>query len=55
MALLTPLVAVLVVEFFASTPDEKKPHEIKTEPDKAGGGRKSWYLLDMWHHLGNSV
>ena len=46
---------ILVVQFFASAPDQKDSHEIKTESDEAGGGCKSWNLFDGGHHLGNAV
>jgi hypothetical protein len=55
MMVKSALFAVLVVEFFASAADQEQSHKIKTKSDKAGGGCKSRYLLNAWHHLGDSV
>ena len=52
---MTALFVVLVVQFFATSSDKKKSHEIKTEADKAGSGCESWDLLNVRHHLGNAV
>ena len=51
----TALFVVLVVKFFASPSNQEETHKIKTKSDKAGGGCKSWDLLNVGHHLGNAV
>jgi hypothetical protein len=55
MMVKTALFAILVVEFLAPSPDKKETHKIKTKSDKAGGGCKSRDLLNVGHHLGDSV
>jgi hypothetical protein len=51
----TDLFVVLMVEFFAAPADKEDPHKIKTKPDEARGSRKYRYLLNIRHHLGNSI
>jgi hypothetical protein len=55
MMVKTALLAVLVVELFAPSPDKEEAYKIETESDKAGGCCKSRYLLNVGHYLGDSV
>jgi hypothetical protein len=55
MVVNTTLFAVLVIEFLATSTDQEEPYKIKAKPNKARSGCQSRYLLNAWHHLGNSV
>ena len=51
----TQLPAVLLVQFFTSTTDQKDSHKVETESDKTRRGGKSRNLFDIRHHLGNTI